>query len=87
MKLHKSKAVNFQKDKIMKTLVVKSTIFLSFLFALMSCVNDDTLEHLKVTTVKTLYAPDNNKAVKLEALRLPIFCSNGNRPKQKTVVW
>lgn len=67
MKLHKSKAVNFQKDKIMKTLVVKSTIFLSFLFALMSCVNDDTLEHLKVTTVKTLYAPDNNKAVKLES--------------------
>ncbi len=51
----------------MKALLLKSTIFLSFLVAFVACTNDDTMEHLNVTSVKTLYSPDDNKSVKLES--------------------
>jgi len=47
--------------------IVKLTIMISFVFAFFSCSDDGEVRDLNVTAVKTLYEPDNGKAIVLQA--------------------
>lgn len=50
----------------MKAIIIKITILTSFLFAFIACSNDGELRELNVSEVKTLYEPDNGKAIILQ---------------------
>jgi hypothetical protein len=51
----------------MKSLLVKLTIFASFLIAFVGCKEDDELKDTNVTAVKVLYEPSNGKSVVLQS--------------------
>lgn len=51
----------------MKTILIKLTIIASCVLALMACNDNGEVRHLGVTPVKTLYEPDNGKAIVLQA--------------------
>lgn len=48
-------------------IIIKSTIILSFVLAVIACSSDGEVRDLGVTAVQTLYEPDNGKAVVLQA--------------------
>lgn len=51
----------------MKAISIKSAVLFSFILAFTACSSDGEVRDLGVTAVKTLYEPDNGKAVVLQA--------------------
>lgn len=51
----------------MKAILYKLTIMASFIFAFVACSSDGEVRDTGVTAVKTLYEPDNGKAVVLQS--------------------
>jgi len=51
----------------MKAIIIKLTILTSFIFAFFACNNDGEVRELNVSAVKTLYEPDNGKAIVLQS--------------------
>lgn len=51
----------------MKAILYKLTIIASFIFAFVACSSDGEVRDTGVTAVKTLYEPDNGKAVVLQS--------------------
>ena len=51
----------------MEKIVIKLIIVSSFIFTFMACSDDGDVRDLDVTAVRTLYEPDNGKAVALQA--------------------
>lgn len=51
----------------MKKIVIKLTMIASFVLAFIACNDNGEVRHLGVTPVKTLYEPDNGKAVVLQS--------------------
>ena len=51
----------------MKTIFYSLTLFASLLLAFTGCGEDNELKNLKVTPVKTLYEPADNKSVVLQS--------------------
>ena len=51
----------------MKTLLIKITILVSFIFVFIACSNDGEVRQLNVNAVKALYEPADGKAIALQA--------------------
>lgn len=51
----------------MKAISIKCAVLFSFILSFTACSSDGEVRDLGVTAVKTLYEPDNGKAVVLQA--------------------
>ena len=51
----------------MKAIIIKIAMFTSLVFAFIACNNNGEVRELNVSAVKTLYEPDNGKAIELQS--------------------
>jgi len=69
----------------MKNIYSKLLMIVCAVF-LVSCENDDTMSHTKVSAVKTLYSPENNKFLDLNAQSSAVFEWEGAKAEDNGVV-